>query len=48
MPIDKDLINYNMLNKKEKEYLLQYHLTVYSKISKFLNNKEKKWLVKNL
>ncbi len=48
VPIDKDLINYNMLNKKEKEYLLQYHLTVYSKISKFLNDKEKKWLVKNL
>ncbi len=48
VPIDKDLINFEMLNKKEKEYLFQYHLTVYSKISKFLNFKEKKWLIKNL
>ncbi len=48
VPIDKDLINFKMLNKKEKEYLFQYHLTVYSKISKFLNDKEKKWLIKNL
>jgi len=44
-PIDKDLINYNILNKKEKEYLFNYHLLVYSKLSKFLNTKEKKWLI---
>ena len=47
-PIDKDLINYKLLNKKEKDYLYNYHLLVYSKISKFLNEYEKKWLVKNL
>ncbi len=45
VPIDIDLINYEMLNKKEKKYLFDYHLDVYSKISKFLNNKEKKWLI---
>ena len=47
-PIDKDLINYELLNKKEKDYLFNYHLLIYSKISKFLNENEKKWLVKNL
>ena len=47
-PIDKDLINYKLLNQKEKDYLFKYHLLIYSKISKFLNENEKKWLVKNL
>ena len=44
-PIDRDLINFEMLNKKEKNYLFKYHLEVYSNISPFLNNREKKWLV---
>ncbi len=43
-PIEKDLINYKKLNKKEKEYLFRYHYNVYSKISKFLTKPEKKWL----
>ena len=43
-PIEKDLINYDLLNKNEKKYLFNYHLNVYTKHSKFLNNKEKKWL----
>jgi len=43
-PIEKDLINFNLLTNKEKNYLFLYHLNVYSKISKFLNNKERKWL----
>jgi Xaa-Pro aminopeptidase len=43
-PIEKELINFNLLNKNEKEYLFKYHLDVYSKISKYLNIKEKKWL----
>ena len=46
-PIDKDLINYKMLNDKEKDYLFRYHLLVYSKISKFLSKNEKNWLIKN-
>ena len=45
---DKTLINFSLLNTKEKDYLFNYHLSVYSKISKYLNNNEKKWLVKNL
>ena len=43
-PIEKDLISYDLLNKKEKNYLFNYHLNVYTKHSKFLNKKEKKWL----
>ena len=43
-PIDKELINYDLLDQKEKQYLFEYHLEVYSKISKFLNRIEKKWL----
>ncbi len=44
-PIDIDLINFKLLNKKERDYLFEYHLNVYSNISPFLNKKEKKWLV---
>ena len=43
-PIEKELINFNLLNNQEKEYLFKYHLNVYSKISKYLNLKERKWL----
>ena len=43
-PIEKDLINFNLLNETEKNYLFKYHLNVYLKLSKFLNEKEKKWL----
>ncbi len=43
-PIEKDLINFKLLTDKEKNYLFNYHLEVYSKISPFLNRKEKKWL----
>ena len=45
MPIDLDLINFKLLTNKEKKYLFEYHLDVYSKISKFLNEKERKWLI---
>jgi len=45
-PIDKDLINFQMLNKKEKNYLFKYHFDVYNNISPFLNKNEKKWLAK--
>ena len=44
-PIDLDMINFKMLNNKERNYLFNYHLEVYNKISKYLNNSEKKWLV---
>jgi len=34
-----------LLTKKERAYLFEYHLSVYSKISKYLNKNEKKWLI---
>ena len=43
-PIEKDLINYKLLSSEEKNYLFKYHLNVYSKISKFLNANERRWL----
>ena len=43
-PIEKDLINFNLLTTDEKNYLFKYHLEVYSKISKYLNQNEKSWL----
>ena len=43
-PIEKDLIDFKLLNKKEKNYLFNYNLEVYSKISPYLNRNEKKWL----
>ncbi len=45
-PIEKELINFKLLTIKEKNYLFNYHLQVYSKISPFLNLSEKKWLAK--
>jgi len=43
-PIDKDLINFDKLQKKEKDYLFKYHVEVSNKLSNFLNKNEKKWL----
>ena len=47
-PIEKDLINFKKLNGVEKDYLFKYHLDVYGKISKYLNNNEKKWLASHI
>ncbi|MDB4070042.1 aminopeptidase P family protein [Candidatus Pelagibacter sp.] len=43
-PLEKDLINYELLNKTEKDYLFRYHLNIYSEFSSLLNKKERKWL----
>jgi len=43
-PLEKDLINYKLLNKIEKDYLFRYHLSIYSEYSDSLNKKERKWL----
>jgi len=43
-PIEKDLINFNLLTKLEKNYLFKYHLDIYSKLSKYLSPNERKWL----
>ena len=47
-PIEKDLISFNKLNNDEKNYLFNYHLEVYTKISKYLNGDEKKWLASHI
>ena len=44
VPIEKDLINHNLLTNFEKNYLFKYHLDVYSKLSKYLNLNERKGL----
>ena len=43
-PIDSDLIDFNLLNFKEKKYLKDYHNLSLRKLSKFLTMKEKNWL----
>ena len=43
-PIEKDLVNYKLLNKIEKNYLFRYHLNIYSEYSASLTKKERKWL----
>ena len=43
-PIEKELINQKLLSSSEKTYLFKYHMNVYSKISKYLNLKERRWL----
>jgi Xaa-Pro aminopeptidase len=48
VPIEKNLINYNLLNKLEKNYLFKYHLDVYSKLSKYLSLNERKWLASHI
>ena len=43
-PIEKDLINHDLLTDGEKDYLFRYHLKIYTTFSKFLNLNERKWL----
>ena len=44
-PLDRSLIDNKLLTKKEKNYISEYHTEIYSKVAKFLNNKEKKWML---
>ena len=44
-PIDLDMINFKMLTNNERDYLFNYHLNVYSKLAKYMNKNEKKWLI---
>ena len=43
-PIEKELINFNLLTSFEKNYLFKYHIDIYTKISKYLNLNERRWL----
>ena len=44
VPIEKDLINYQLLDENEKDYLFRYHLKIYYEYSGSLNKKERMWL----
>ena len=39
-PIDKSLIDKNLLNEKEKKWLDEYHKNVFNKLKKYMNKKE--------
>ena len=43
-PMEKDLINYKLLDKIEKDYLFRYHLNIYFEYFALLGRKERKWL----
>jgi Xaa-Pro aminopeptidase len=43
-PIEKDLINFKLLNKKEKKYLSEYSKKIYFILNPYLNEYEKNWL----
>ena len=45
-PIDRDLIDSNMLNDQELDWINVYHQRVYDKLSRFLTQEEKNWLQK--
>ena len=47
-PIDKDLINENLLTSNEKKYLINYNLEIYNNISKFLDKNERAWLLNSI
>ena len=47
-PIEKDLINFDLLTNAEKNYLFKYNLDIYSKISNYLKPNEKKWLASHI
>ena len=46
VPLDLDLVDFNLLDKREKEYIFYYHLNIYKKLSSRLNKKERRWLIK--
>jgi len=46
-PIDLNLINKNLLDNDEVEWLNTYHTEVYNKLSSFLSKNEKQWLKEN-
>ena len=43
-PIDKDLIDPNILNRSELDWINDYHQKVFEKLSMFLTLEEKNWL----
>ena len=46
VPIDLDMINFDLLNKSEENYINNYHSTIYLKYKNYLTSNEKRWLRK--
>ncbi len=46
VPFEKNLIETNLLTKIEKDYIFNYHLETYSKISPYLKDNEREWVAK--
>jgi len=44
VPFDRDLINVDLMDAKEKELLNNYHKKVYENISPYLDIEETEWL----
>jgi len=44
VPIEKELINYELLSSKERKYLNNYHKKVYLTLKPYLKKAEKNWL----
>ena len=45
VPFDKELINFKILTKEEKDYLINYNLKIYTNVEKYLSYEEKFWLL---
>ena len=43
-PIEKDLINFKLLNQKEKIYLKNYNKLIFNNLKNYLSYREKRWL----
>ena len=43
-PIDKELIDFKQLTTEEKNYLFDYNMKVYKKLSPYMEKRERKWL----
>lgn len=44
VPIDLDALDVSLMEKRDIEYLNEYHRQVYEKISPYLNEEERRWL----
>jgi Xaa-Pro aminopeptidase len=44
VPIDLDALNVELMEKKDMEYLNEYHRQVYEKIAPYLTEEERGWL----
>ncbi len=47
-PYELKLINFNLLNNIQKDWIRDYHNQIYSKVSNFLNKKHSNWLKKKI